>query len=165
MLREEYVKKVQIVCPICKVKEIITLPSRIIRNTTHLTTVSIPKGKVCKHHFQIFVDKAFNIRGYQKVDFELPASKKTTQKNKRIFTNGFNLYRSHNEHESNLNCSMNERGGKLRKIYEAFWEVIDDENEEFKKFIHKDKRRMNKLQVIEEGKDDSTKFIEIISNS
>ena len=165
MLREEYVKKVQIVCPICKVKEIITLPSRIISNTAHLTTVSIPKGKVCKHHFQIFVDKAFNIRGYQKVDFELPASKKAVQKNKRIFINGFELFESHNKNESNGNCSMNEREGKLQKIYEAFWDVIDDENEEFKKFILKDKRRMNKLQVIEEVKDDTTKFIEMISNS
>ena len=165
MLREEYVKKVQIVCPICKVKEVITLPSRIISNTTHLTTVSIPKGKVCKHHFQIFVDKVFNIRGYQKVDFELPASKKAAQKNKRIFSNGFDLYKSHNEHESNINCSVNEKEGKLRKIYEAFWDVIDDENEEFKKFILKDKRRMNKLQVIEKIKDDTTKFIEILSNS
>ena len=165
MLREEYVKKVQIVCPICKVKEIITLPSRIIRNTTHLTTVSIPKGKVCKHHFQIFVDKAFNIRGYQKVDFELPASKKAAQKNKRIFTNGFDLYKSHNENQSNLNYSMNDREVKLRKIYDAFWEVIDDENEEFKKFILKDIRRMNKLQLIEKVKDDTTKFVEIISNS
>jgi hypothetical protein len=165
MLREEYVKKVQIVCPICKVKEIITLPSRIIRNTTHLTTVSIPKGKVCKHHFQIFVDKSFNIRGYQKVDFELPASKKAAQKNKRIFTNGFDLYKSHNENQSNLNYSMNDREVKLRKIYDAFWEVIDDENEEFKKFILKDIRRMNKLQLIEKVKDDTTKFVEIISNS
>ena len=165
MLREEYIKKVEIVCPICKVKKIITLPSRIIRNSTHLTTVSIPKGKVCKHHFQIFIDKAFNIRGYQKVDFELSASKKAVQNNKRIFTNGLDLYKSYNENESNPNRSKNEKVGKLRKIYEAFWEVIDDENEEFKNFILKDKRRMNKLQVIEDVKDDTTKFIEIISNS
>ena len=165
MLREEYIKKVEIVCPICKVKKIITLPSRIIRNSTHLTTVSIPKGKVCKHHFQIFVDKSFNIRGYQKVDFELPASKKASQKNKRIFTNGFDLYKSHNENQSNLNYSMNDREVKLRKIYDAFWEVIDDENDEFKKFILKDRRRINKLQVIDEVKDDTTKFVEIISNS
>ena len=165
MLREEYVKKVQIVCPICKVKEIVTLPSRIIRNTTHLTTVSIPKGKVCEHHFQIFVDKAFNIRGYQKVDFELPASKKAAQKNKGIFTNGFDLYENHIENESNVNYSMTEREAKLWKIYDAFWEVIDDKNEEFKKFILKDKRRMNKIQVLGELKDDTTKLAEIISNS
>ena len=63
-------KEIQITCPICKFKKIIAFPTSIVGKSVHLTTVSIPKGLVCEHHFQFFIDKDFNIKGYQ-TEFDL----------------------------------------------------------------------------------------------
>ncbi|MCJ7651702.1 MAG: hypothetical protein MUP85_24110, partial [Candidatus Lokiarchaeota archaeon] len=65
----------------------------IINEARQLTTVSIPKGLVCEHHFQAFVDKNFVIRGYQKVDFEIAYDiydKKKKKKNE--ITNPENIH-------------------------------------------------------------------------
>ncbi|MFX0018598.1 MAG: hypothetical protein ACFFAK_02815 [Promethearchaeota archaeon] len=76
--------QIMIKCPVCKLKKKLKLPKSVINYTKQLTTISIPKGLVCEHHFQAFVDKNFMVRGYQKVDFEyaseLIKSKKLNQK-------------------------------------------------------------------------------------
>jgi len=59
-----------VVCPTCKSKKDLKIPTKIINQSKQLTTVSIPTGTVCEHGFQTFVDKNFSIRGYQRVDFE-----------------------------------------------------------------------------------------------
>ena len=64
-------QKVKVTCPVCKIKKELKIPKSIINQSRQLTTVSIPKGLVCTHHFQAFIDKNFAIRGYQKVDFEV----------------------------------------------------------------------------------------------
>ncbi|MCJ7648380.1 MAG: hypothetical protein MUP85_07190, partial [Candidatus Lokiarchaeota archaeon] len=64
-----------------------------------------------EHHFQLFIDKNFAIRGYQKVDFQVKDAK--AQKSKMT----------------------------LEEIYEEFYEFIDDNNSTFIPFIIKDKRR------------------------
>ncbi|MFX0006165.1 MAG: hypothetical protein ACFFA7_15925 [Promethearchaeota archaeon] len=61
---------IQVICPTCKSKKELRIPTKIINQAKHLTTVSIPSGPVCKHGFQAFVDKNFKVRGYQIVDFE-----------------------------------------------------------------------------------------------
>ena len=58
------------ICPICKLQKVLKFPNSIIHQAKQLSTISIPKGLVCNHHFQAFVDKNFIVRGYQKVDFE-----------------------------------------------------------------------------------------------
>ena len=68
---ENYTQNVLIQCPLCKQKKILKIPFQIIDQSKQLTTVSIPSGLVCKHSFQLFVDKNYKVRGYQKVDFEL----------------------------------------------------------------------------------------------
>ena len=64
-------KKILVTCPLCKAKKLIEVPQSVLEGKKQLTTISIPKGKICEHHFQIFVDKHYIIRGYQKVDYEL----------------------------------------------------------------------------------------------
>ena len=59
-----------VICPTCKTKKELKIPTKIINQAKQLTTVSIPSGTVCEHGFQSFVDKNFKVRGYQKVDFE-----------------------------------------------------------------------------------------------
>ncbi len=105
------VQSIKISCPICNSTKEIDLPLEIINESKHLTTISISKGKICDHHFQLFIDKNFVIRGYQKVDFEV--NNVNTQK-------------------SNMS---------LEEIYQEFWEFIDDDNSTFAPYILKDHRR------------------------
>ncbi len=63
-------QSINITCPTCQKAKKIYLPRNILKKNG-LTTISIPKDSVCIHHFQAFIDKNLNVRGYQKVDFEL----------------------------------------------------------------------------------------------
>ncbi len=158
--------KIQVICPICKTRDIIGIPVIRQNERTHLTTISIHKGLICPHHFQIFVDKNLQIRGYQKVDLELH------QENTKKLWNGvkaFNENENENNHffekvtlEGNIvkykplsSVIINKIRDKkqkvlpkskkvvLKEIYEEFWEFIDDENKDFIEFIINDKRRRN----------------------
>ncbi len=71
------------ICPVCKTRKELKIPKVIINEARQLTTVSIPKGLVCEHHFQAFVDKNFVIRGYQKVDFEVAYDMYNKKKKKK----------------------------------------------------------------------------------
>ncbi len=160
--------KIQVICPICKTRDIIGIPERELKNNNHLTTVSIQKGLICPHHFQVFVDKNFQIRGYQKVDLEL------NQDNSIKLRNGVKAFNQKEKDNSNLfetitldsnnvkyaplnkvenrensgykpNTSIKTKNKKmtLKEIYDEFWEFIDDDNSEFQKFIINDKKRKN----------------------
>ena len=63
-------KEVVIICPDCKEKKKLSIPTKIINQSKQLTTVSIPQNLCCEHSFQAFIDKNFKVRGYQQVDFE-----------------------------------------------------------------------------------------------
>ena len=67
---KELYRDILAVCPTCKSRKELKIPTKIINQSKQLTTVSIPSGTVCDHSFQSFVDKNFVVRGYQKVDFE-----------------------------------------------------------------------------------------------
>ena len=167
--------KIQFLCPVCKSEKELLINKSIINKAKQLTTVSIPKNKICQHHFQAFVDKNFKVRGYQKVDF---AFEPDTFENKQIYF--YNVKKDDNELFKNLLIKANyleyypndagkhaqneikvqmkkkepTKGRKLRvekkemtleEIYEQFWEFIDDDNQEFREFIIKDPRRGNKI--------------------
>ncbi|MBY8983394.1 MAG: hypothetical protein KGD57_10615, partial [Candidatus Lokiarchaeota archaeon] len=69
--KEDYnTQSVIITCPICRAKKFIYIPRNILK-PKGLTTISIPKDSICKHHFQFYIDNDLKVRGYQKVDFEL----------------------------------------------------------------------------------------------
>ncbi len=156
--------KIQVICPICKTRDIIGIPERELKNNTHLTTVSIQKGLICPHHFQVFVDKNFQIRGYQKVDLEL------NQENSIKLRNGVKAFNKKKEEDSNLfekltldgnnvkyqplnkfdsrkdinlkkDCKRDTKKMTIKEIYEEFWEFIDEDNKQFHEFIINDKRR------------------------
>ena len=67
---KETYQDILLICPTCKAKKDLKIPTKIINQAKQLTTVSIPSGTVCDHSFQSFVDKNFKVRGYQTVDFE-----------------------------------------------------------------------------------------------
>ncbi len=159
-------KKIQVICPICKSKDVVGIPELEINSTSQLKTISIHKGLICPHHFQIFLDKNFQIRGYQKVDLEL------NQKNSIKLRNGVKAFSQIEKDNTNLfeklilegntvKCRpLNSVKSKddsylkqeiiskskkmtLKEIYEEFWEFIEEDNEKFYEFIINDKRRKN----------------------
>jgi hypothetical protein len=160
---------IQVICPVCKSKKIIQIPKTIINQASQLTTISVPQGKVCQHHFQLFIDKNFSIRGYQKVDFQLnPEERKKDKKLKPSykdhFVNSLDLYQSNKSCDdsskdienksndanipSNFEKNFNKKNKMtLQEIYEEFWEFIDDNNEVFRRFIVNDKERRMHLKM------------------
>ncbi|MFX0187986.1 MAG: hypothetical protein ACFE8A_09635 [Candidatus Hodarchaeota archaeon] len=66
---------ITVICPICKIKKQIRLPETTFKEETYLATVSIPKRTICEHHFQVFIDNNFDVRGYQTVDVEIDSEK------------------------------------------------------------------------------------------
>ncbi|MBD3195282.1 MAG: hypothetical protein GF317_09520 [Candidatus Lokiarchaeota archaeon] len=73
---------ISFVCPVCKEKKELEFPKSAVDQAKNLTTISIPKGLICKHHFQAFVDKNYIVRGYQKVDYQF--KRKPTQYKKNL---------------------------------------------------------------------------------
>ncbi len=156
--------KFQVICPICKKREIIGIPESRLKNNSPLTTISIHKGLICEHHFQFFLDRNFQIRGYQKVDLELQ------QESSKKLRNGIKVF---NQNKDNIKANfenLDPEGEKIRQIplsqekhkeekkqkevhvlpskkknmkeiYEEFWEFIDDNNKTFLDYIINDKRR------------------------
>ena len=180
---EKDYQNVKFTCPVCKAYKYINIPKSVINNAHQLTTVSIPKGLVCQHHFQAFVDKNFAIRGYQKVDFEL-AYDLLQKKNSKVTRDNFHgevlidgnyvefspfdlgkfkkmkkekLFikeeiLSHPrvkaiEAKATPKNAKNRRSMSLEEIYNEFWELIDDNNEEFKQFIDVDNRRKRNTTI------------------
>lgn len=165
----EQSKVIRFICPACrKVKEL-KIANSIINQAKQLTTVSITTGLCCEHSFQAFVDKNFQVRGYQKVDFEFTSEKNNTQKefndDKMLFENLIlnGNYLKYNPKGSNNNDEdipkkltvkkaskkkipqkkKTEEKTALKEIYEDFWEFIDENNVEFREFIINDTRRKN----------------------
>lgn len=142
--------KVKFVCPTCKNSKEITIPQY---STSHLITVSIPKGMICNHHFQAFIDKNYSVRGYQKVDIDLKEqvieSKSITQKNAQKF---------HKVDQENLELNA-KKILSLKDIYDEFWEFIDNDNLLFADFIKNDNRRK-----LNRTRNDDMKIKDFISN-
>ena len=162
-------KQVQLVCPVCKTQKMLKLPESVLNQTGQLTTISIPNGLVCNHHFQAFVDKQFKVRGYQKVDFEIKQKDKIIKQNieenediegnkDRDFYDNLILEGSYLEYKPKNNKNpildkkkreplvMGNNEMSLEEIYEEFWEFIDDDNYEFKELILKDVTRRKALK-------------------
>jgi hypothetical protein len=158
---------IQVICPVCKSKDVIQIPKSVVNNATQLTTISVPKGKICHHHFQLFLDKNFAIRGYQKVHFQLrndQGDKQDKFDSKNHFVNSLDLYNSNDLDKNkpktiprkpdiykdknlvNLKVRI-ESEMTLKEIYNEFWEFIDENNETFQKFILQDKRRRLVLRM------------------
>ena len=153
--------EVKIDCPVCKSSKVMKFPKSVINKSRHLTTISLPKGLVCDHHFQAFLDKNFAVRGYQKVDFEFENKKdqkehadiKLFSENEnelfdRLIVEGNYIGYLPEVKKINILKQKSQESKKpgskrsLQEIYNEFWEFIDDYNSEFKEFISKDKRRL-----------------------
>ncbi|MFX1314003.1 MAG: hypothetical protein ACFFHD_15535 [Promethearchaeota archaeon] len=148
---------VNILCPICKkCKEIIISE---FKNTqkSHLLTISIPKGMICEHHFQAFVDQNYKVRGYQKVDIELNNKQLYNTSNKNLEEHDISKHliiegnhvkfdpesiKYSNREDLEIQNKLEKKEVmSLKDIYNEFWEFIDNKNSFFSDFIKHDKRR------------------------
>ena len=138
-------KNIRVICPICKSDKELPFPYSIINKAKQLTTVSVPTGAVCQHHFQMFIDKNYKVRGYQKVDFELKTEARIMNSKKSDDELFDNLVMEGNYLEwrpkDNSKTITEEPEMTLEEIYDEFWDLFNDDNEEFKEFIIKDERR------------------------
>ncbi len=151
---------VKIICPSCKTSKSLPIKRSIVKQSMQLTTISIPAGMICEHHFQAFVDKNFKVRGYQNVDyaFESENAPKALVENEpdAWFDNGFNRFTERSgtmasdldafswlpeKKEVKLKTTEPKREKTLKEIYEEFWHIIDDNDETFREFIINDVRR------------------------
>ena len=73
-------KGIRLICPICEKTKIVEVPTKVVKNSKSLLTISVPSNYICQHGFQAYVDKWFVVRGYQNSDLEL--------KNLEIFETG-----------------------------------------------------------------------------
>jgi len=150
--------KIEFICPVCKAKKFLDVPKSVIAEAKQLTTMSIANGLVCKHQFQAFVDKNFQVRGYQKVDFEIyndvnhSKLRDSDFDDNELFKNlilegnyvEYNLQQIQQNSNISLKNQENDSQKKnvsLQDIYNEFWEFIDENNEKFKIFIDNDLRR------------------------
>ncbi|MHA1914153.1 MAG: hypothetical protein ACW986_09530 [Promethearchaeota archaeon] len=70
--QKEQFKEILIKCPECETQKNLKIPVKIISKNYQITTLSIPKGMVCDHKFQVFFDKSLTVKRYQVVDFDFP---------------------------------------------------------------------------------------------
>lgn len=82
--------KIRVVCPVCQKMNYVYLPKKDILNSQKgLSSVFIHSKLVCKHSFQIFVDKKGKVRGHETPDFELSFTpdeeEKQESSNYRVF--------------------------------------------------------------------------------
>lgn len=160
---------ISIRCPVCKLEKALKFPKSVINQAKSLTTISIPQGLICEHHFQAFVDKNFVVRGYQKVDFEyvndFVKSKKSLPKGRIgkefyeyiVIEENYLAYKPKEnqiviekaklkeQFENKIKCLDKKYKMNREDIYNEFWDFIDETNKDFQDFIKNDNRR-NKLE-------------------
>lgn len=154
--------KIHFQCPVCSQLAHLDIDKEIFEQSDSLTTISVPKGIICEHAFHAFVDKNYQIRGYQRVDFEFKQKKSLAKK--EYEKNPITELAEEEERKlkkdidfKNLILKMNEVifnpesddkelkkiKQTLKTIYEDFWDFIPNDNGVFEKFIENDKRRIH----------------------
>ena len=114
IIQHEDFKSINITCPECSSQKSLKVPLKIINQSQNVTTISVPSGVVCPHHFQIYVDKFFSIRGYQVSDFEF---------SKMEYYEGY-LKDEMNYSDSKANLALSP---KFQKIINILRRCVDDQ--------------------------------------
>jgi hypothetical protein len=156
---------VRIRCPSCKAGARVDVPTGIVESASHLTTVSVRAGFACEHAFQLFLDKNFKVRGYQKVDYEIspeppspeaePSARGEESPKKAVPDDSGLLealvlsenFVKHEPSPANFQAGEDPHGHEANRskskeeIYEEFWEFIDEDHPDFQDLIASDERR------------------------
>ncbi|MFW9820678.1 MAG: hypothetical protein ACFFE5_13800, partial [Candidatus Thorarchaeota archaeon] len=68
----EFFEYIKIKCPECETEKNLKIPVKILNQSHQITSISIPKGMVCEHKFQVFFDKSLTVKRYQLLDYDIP---------------------------------------------------------------------------------------------
>lgn len=65
-------KQILLACPICNKETKLEIPVFIVQDSLcGVVNIQVPQGACCREHaFMAFVDKKFDVRGYQNADVE-----------------------------------------------------------------------------------------------
>jgi hypothetical protein len=159
---------IQFVCPVCKSEKELQVKKSIINQAKQLTTISIPKNKICQHHFQAFVDKNFKVRGYQKVDFTFESD---SIENKNIYL--YKIKKDDNELFKKLVIKANymeyypNNAENFKKEFQNKYDYQKKKNEPLKvKKLQIEKKEMTLEEIYEQFwefiDDDNQEFREFI---
>ncbi|MFW9823185.1 MAG: hypothetical protein ACFFE4_09630 [Candidatus Thorarchaeota archaeon] len=135
-------KDINIKCPKCGTLKKLKIPLKVLNQTSQkITTISIPKGKICEHSFQALVDKSLDIKSYQILDFELSNLEYSTRTtSSSFFQNLIDLLRSSIDDLDILGTAIFTNKGKL--IYASVpSNILFNVIEEF------EVRKQKKLQI------------------
>ncbi len=71
-MSKEETKKVNVICPICRARTVVYIPTYIFhRNQNGIANIQIQSKDVCNHQFLLSIDQQFNVRGTEKIDFQV----------------------------------------------------------------------------------------------
>lgn len=157
------------ICPICKCEKKLLISKEIVNHAKQLTTISIPKGKICLHHFQAFLDKNFKVRGYQKVDFAFELDEIVEKKfpvysfkvNDEDLINNIKLSSNHIEYHPKLPIQEKKKNNQTKKSHKKENEKISKGNN-----VKIEKKEMTIQEIYEQFwefiDDDNHEFKELI---
>jgi len=134
--------KIQVICPICKTRDLVGISRSSLNRNSQLTTISIQKGLICPHHFQFFMDNQFQIRGYQKVDLEL------NQENSKFLTNGVKVFKQFEKEGDDLFEKLILDGEKVK--YQPLNSDENTKRNSLKQEINSKRKKMTLKEIYEE---------------
>ena len=75
LVQKKQQRIITIQCPICRKSTQYEVPSKFLEAIKDIprgmVSISIRKGLMCSHQFFMFIDKNFDVRGYEKIDLDL----------------------------------------------------------------------------------------------
>jgi len=68
--QEELFNNINVRCPICEIRKVIRIPTKLINPIQSIKKINIPKGILCEHSIQFQIDRFLCVERYQVVDLE-----------------------------------------------------------------------------------------------
>ncbi len=89
-------KKVHVVCPICRARADFHVPTYIFhRNENGIANIQIQSNDVCEHQFLIAIDQNFNVRGTEKIDFQVTVAPQREDVSELTFADVLSRFKSY----------------------------------------------------------------------
>ncbi len=89
-------KKVHVVCPICRARADFHVPTYIFhRNENGIANIQIQSNDVCEHQFLIAIDQNFNVRGTEKIDFQITVAPQRENVSELTFADVLSRFKSY----------------------------------------------------------------------
>ena len=68
--QEELFNNINVKCPICEIRKVIRIPTKLINPFQSIKTINVPKGVLCEHSIQFQIDRSLSVERYEVVNLE-----------------------------------------------------------------------------------------------